>query len=167
MQVLYSVYPWILLHYSKLFFTSVFTDTKNVIDHFHCMFFKLKSKNTRSTQGLHCSLEKCVLLTKYFYLVYDHCFISRYGYGIFVHYRSHVIIKTPQTYDLKWNTFRSFSPKVWIAVGFTVVLLSVSLAAIEFMTRQHGLQDVGDYTLTTFIFIVFSAYCQKGNIVKR
>jgi hypothetical protein len=54
-----------------------------------------------------------------------------------------------------------------MVVGFTMALLSVSLASMEFMIRQHGLQDSGDYTLTTFIFIVFGAYCQKGNIAKR
>jgi uncharacterized membrane protein len=63
--------------------------------------------------------------------------------------------------------FRLFTPKLWIVVGFTMALLSVSLASIEFMVRQHGLQDGGDYTLTTFIFIIFAAYCQKGNIAKR
>ena len=84
-----------------------------------------------------------------------------------MHYRSYVIIKTPQTYDLKWNMSRSFSPTLWNVVGVTMVLLSVSLAAIEFTIRKHGLQDVGDYGLKTFIFIVFYAYCQKGNIAKR
>jgi hypothetical protein len=62
--------------------------------------------------------------------------------------------------------FQSFSPKLWIVVGFTMALLSVSLASIEFMIRQHGLQDGGHNTLSTFIFFVFSAYCQKGNIAK-
>jgi len=71
MRILYRVYSWIVLHYSKLCFTSVFKDTKKVIKYFHCIFCKLKSKNIRTTQGLHCSLKKCVLLTKYFYLVYD------------------------------------------------------------------------------------------------
>ena len=74
---------------------------------------------------------------------------------------------TPQTYDLKWNMFRSFSPTLWIVIGVTMALLSVSLAATEFMTRKHGLQDGGDYSLKTFIFIIFDAYCQKGNIAKR
>jgi len=60
--------------------------------------------------------------------------------------------------------FRSFSPKLWIIVGVTMALLSVSLTAIEYMVRKHGLQDDGDYTLRTFIFIVFGAYCLKGNI---
>jgi len=82
-------------------------------------------------------------------------------------YRAYVIIKTPQTYDLKWNMFRSFSQKLWIVVGFTMALLSVSLASIEFMIRQHGLQDGADYSLTTFIFIIIGAYCQKGNTAKR
>jgi hypothetical protein len=86
---------------------------------------------------------------------------------MFVHYRAHVIIKTPQKYDLKWNMFQSFSPKLWIVVGFTMALLSISLASIHFVNQQHGLQDGGDYTLTTFMFIVFGAYCQKGNIAKR
>ena len=84
-----------------------------------------------------------------------------------MHYRFYVIIKTPQTYDLKWNMFRSFSPTLWIVVGVIMVLLSVSLAALEFMTRKHGLQDGGDNTLKTFIFFIFDAYCQKGNIAKR
>jgi hypothetical protein len=59
--------------------------------------------------------------------------------------------------------FLSFSPKLWIFVVFTMALFSVSLASIEFMIQRHGLQDGGDFTLTTIIFIVFGAYCQKGN----
>jgi len=148
-------------------FTSVFTNTKNVINHFHFIFW-LKSKNTRTTQGLYCCLEKCVLLSKYFlFSLWHNCCTSRHGYGIFVHYRSYVIIQTPQTYDLMWTMFRSFSPNLWIVVGVAMTLLSVSLAAIQYTVRKHGLQDGGDYTLRTFIFIVFGAYCQEGNMKKR
>lgn len=52
------------------FFTSVFTDTKNVLDHFQCMFLSRSPKILRLLKD-YCSLEKCVLLTKYISLVYD------------------------------------------------------------------------------------------------
>ena len=84
-----------------------------------------------------------------------------------MHYRSYLIIKKPSTYDLKWNMFQSFSPKLWVVVGFTMALVSVSLASINFITRQYGLQDGADYAPTGFIFIVFGAYCQKGNTTNR
>jgi hypothetical protein len=60
--------------------------------------------------------------------------------------------------------FQSFSPRLWIVVGFTVALLSVSLAYINFTIRRHGLQDSEDYSLTKTVFIVIGAYCQKGNV---
>jgi hypothetical protein len=82
-------------------------------------------------------------------------------------YRSYVIIKTPNAYALQWDMFQSFTLKIWIVVGFTMALLSVSLASINFMIQQHGLQEGGDYTLTKFIFTVFGAYCQKGNRANR
>jgi multisubunit Na+/H+ antiporter MnhB subunit len=63
--------------------------------------------------------------------------------------------------------FQSFSPGLWIVVGFTVALLAVSLASISFMIRRHGLHGGADYSLTNCIFIVVGAYCQKGNIAKR
>jgi hypothetical protein len=78
-----------------------------------------------------------------------------------------VIIKTPSTYDFKWNIFRSFSPRLWVAVGVTMALLSVSLASVDLFHCRHGLRDDGDYSLTKAMLIVVGAFCQKGTITRR
>jgi len=78
-----------------------------------------------------------------------------------------VIIKTPSTYDFKWNKFCSFSLRLWIAVCFTMVLLSISLALINSLSHWYGLPDDGDYTHTKAVFVVIGAFCQKGNLLRR
>jgi hypothetical protein len=87
--------------------------------------------------------------------------------SLFFSYRSYVIIKTPSTYDFKWNMFRSFSPRLWVAIGITMALLAISLASIDLLHRRHGLRDDGDYSLTRATLIVFGAFCQEGTLSPR
>jgi hypothetical protein len=83
-------------------------------------------------------------------------------YEVVVSYRFQTIIMTPSTYDFKWNMFRSFSPRLWVAIGFTMALFSVSLALINLLNLRHGRPDDGDYGLVKTTLIVVGAFCQTG-----
>jgi hypothetical protein len=82
-------------------------------------------------------------------------------------YRSYVIIRTPSKYDFKWNMFRSFSPRLWVAIGFTMALLSVCIASMNLLALRHGIRDVGDCSYTKAVLIVFGAFCQTGTATYR
>jgi hypothetical protein len=85
----------------------------------------------------------------------------------FLCYRSCVIIKTPSKYDFKWNMFRSFSPRLWIAVGFTMTVLSVCIASMNLLALRHGIRDDGLYSCIQAMLIVFAAFCQTGTEICR
>jgi hypothetical protein len=68
----------------------------------------------------------------------------------------------PSTYDFKWNMFRTFSPRVWVAIGITMALFSVSLASINILHLRYGHPNDGDYSLVKATLIVVGAFCQTG-----
>jgi hypothetical protein len=70
--VLCRVYPWIVLQYSKLFLFP-FCRYKEYHKPISFIFFKLKSKNIGRKQGLHWSLNVCIVDYIFLFRIWHNC----------------------------------------------------------------------------------------------
>jgi hypothetical protein len=79
------------------------------------------------------------------------------------HFRTCIVIRKPNTYDMKANTFlRSFSIRFWIAAVVTVISLIMFLTAIQHLRLHYERVVEEDLRIMNSVFLIFTIFLQQG-----
>ena len=78
-------------------------------------------------------------------------------------FRNYIIIRKPSLHDLKWNVFLlPFSVRLWMAVGATIIVLSISMTIIQRLRLCYEHVNKEDLSIVSSTMLIIAIFLQQG-----